>query len=151
MIPTFFGATFLVFIILQMSPGGPLEKTIQQIQRGGAQGGEGGAIGGTGTGGALLPQSAIKELERFYGFDKPIFQRYLIWLGVWPREIKHRNLKFGINEIEKKKNMGKRRFAYIKKMGQNFWFMTKKAILARFGKPNSIWSFLMKKLHPLIN
>ena len=41
MIPTFFGATFLVFIILQMSPGGPLEKTIQQIQRGGAQSGEG--------------------------------------------------------------------------------------------------------------
>ena len=92
MIPTFFGATFLVFIILQMSPGGPLEKTIQQIQRGGAQSGEGGAIGGTGTGGALLPQSALRELERFYGFDKPIFQRYLIWLGVWPREIRHRKL-----------------------------------------------------------
>ena len=58
MIPTFFGATFLVFIILQMSPGGPLEKTIQQIQRGGAQSGEGGAIGGTGSGGTLLPKSA---------------------------------------------------------------------------------------------
>ena len=34
MIPTFLGATFLVFIILQMTPGGPLEKTIQQIQMG---------------------------------------------------------------------------------------------------------------------
>ena len=89
MIPTFLGATLLVFIILQMAPGGPLEKTIQQIQMGGAQGGgEAGAIGGSGKSGALLPQSAIKELERFYGFDKPIWQRYLIWLGVWPREIK---------------------------------------------------------------
>ena len=133
MIPTFFGATFLVFIILQMSPGGPLEKTIQQIQRGGAQSGEGGAIGGTGTGGALLPQSAIKELERFYGFDKPIFQRYLIWLGVWPREIKHRKLKFGVAEIEKKKNMGKRRFAYVKRSGSNL------VVYDKEGKISKIW------------
>ena len=133
MIPTFFGATFLVFIILQMSPGGPLEKTIQQIQRGGAQSGEGGAIGGTGTGGTLLPQSAIKELERFYGFDKPIFQRYLIWLGVWPREIKHRKLKFGVAEIEKKKNMGKRRIAYVKKDG------AKLLVYDKEGNVSKIW------------
>ena len=81
MIPTFLGATLLVFFILQMAPGGPLEKTIQQIQMGGAQNAsEGGAIGGSGSAGSLLPQSALKELERFYGFDKPIWQRYLIWL-----------------------------------------------------------------------
>ena len=44
MIPTFLGATLLVFIILQMAPGGPLEKTIMQIQLGGTHGGgEGGA------------------------------------------------------------------------------------------------------------
>ena len=133
MIPTFFGATFLVFIILQMSPGGPLEKTIQQIQRGGAQGGEGGAIGGTGTGGTLLPQSAIRELERFYGFDKPIFQRYLIWLGVWQREIKHRKLTFGIDETEKKKNMGKRRFAYVKKEG------SKLIVYDKEGNVSDLW------------
>ena len=36
-------------------------------------------------------KEALKELERFYGFDKPIYQRYLSWLGIWPREIKHRN------------------------------------------------------------
>ena len=41
-----------------------------------------------------LPPKALKELERFYGFDKPIYQRYLSWLGVWPREIKHRDLIF---------------------------------------------------------
>ena len=45
MIPTFLGATLLVFVILQMAPGGPLEKTIMQIQMGSAMGGggEGGA------------------------------------------------------------------------------------------------------------
>jgi microcin C transport system permease protein len=84
MVPTFFGATLLVFIILQMSPGGPLEKTIQQIQMGGAQsGGEGGASGGTGSEGTLLPQSAIRELEKFYGFDKPICQiKYRCQIGL---------------------------------------------------------------------
>ena len=134
MIPTFFGATFLVFIILQMAPGGPLEKTIQQIQRGGAQSSEGGAIGGTGSGGAMLPQSAIKELERFYGFDKPIFQRYLIWLGVWPREIKHRKISFGVDELEKKKNMGKRRYAYLKRNGANILVYDKNETISTIWK-----------------
>ena len=134
MIPTFFGATLLVFIILQMAPGGPLEKTIQQIQMGGAQsGGEGGASGGTGSGGTLLPKSAIRELERFYGFDKPIWQRYLSWLGVWPREIKHRKLTFGVAEIEKKKNMGKRRIAYVKKDG------AKLLVYDKEGNVSKIW------------
>ena len=39
MIPTFLGATLLVFTILQMAPGGPLDKTIQQMQSGGASSG----------------------------------------------------------------------------------------------------------------
>ena len=86
--------------------------TIQQIQMGGSQsGGEAGASSSSSSGsGTLLPKRALKELERFYGFDKPVWQRYLIWLGIWPREIKHRNLTFKMDEIEKKKNMGKRRF-----------------------------------------
>ena len=121
MIPTFLGATLLVFVILQMAPGGPLEKTIMQIQMGSAMGGggEGGATssGSTSGAGTLLPKRAIKELERFYGFDKPVWQRYLIWLGVWEREIKHRNLTFKIGETEIKKNMGKRRYAHVKKNG----------------------------------
>jgi microcin C transport system permease protein len=136
MIPTFIGATFLVFIILQMAPGGPLEKTIMQIQMGGVQGGgEGGSSSsasssGTGT---LLPKRALKELERFYGFDKPIWQRYLIWLGVWKREIKHRNITFKIGEIEVKKNMGKRRYAYVKKNG------AKLEVYDKDGNISSLW------------
>ena len=55
MVPTFLGATLLVFIILQMAPGGPLEKTIMQIQMGGSQGGgEGGGGVGGGEGDAAL-------------------------------------------------------------------------------------------------
>ena len=119
MIPTFLGATMLVFVILQMAPGGPLEKTIMQIQMGASQGGgEGGATSSGSSGaGTLLPKRALKELERFYGFDKPIWERYLIWLGVWEREIKHRTLFFKIGDIEIKKNMGKRRYAFVRKNG----------------------------------
>ena len=136
MIPTFLGATLLVFIILQMAPGGPLEKTIMQIQMGGAQGGgEGGASSSTPSSetGTLLPKRALKELERFYGFDKPIWKRYLIWLGVWQREIKHRNLTFKIGDTEKKKNMGKRRYAYVKKNG------SKLEVFDKEGNKSNLW------------
>ena len=89
-IPTFLGSTILVFTILQLAPGGPLEQIIQQIQAGPSQaGGEGGATSSSISGGTVLPESAMRELKRFYGFDKPIWQRYLAWLGVWPRGIKY--------------------------------------------------------------
>jgi microcin C transport system permease protein len=77
-IPTFFGITLITFLILQFVPGGPLETEILKIRMGGNRGGEsGGPSGKT----QNIPQSAIDELTKFYGFDKPIHQRYLIWVG----------------------------------------------------------------------
>ena len=110
MIPTFLGSTLLVFTILQLAPGGPLEQTILQLQMGGLTGGgEGGSGSAVGLdGGSFLPESALKELKRFYGFDKPIYQRYLIWLGVWPREIKHRDFEVLSTSAEVEKRVGKR-------------------------------------------
>jgi ABC-type uncharacterized transport system, permease component len=105
MIPTFLGSTVLVFTILQMAPGGPIEQMMLELQMGGAVAGEGGAQSSSGvTGGVSLPPKALKELERFYGFDKPIYQRYLSWLGIWPREIKHRDFTVpeSINSFEKR-------------------------------------------------
>ena len=110
MIPTFLGSTLLVFTILQLAPGGPLEQTILQLQMGGLTGGgEGGSGSAVGLdGGSFLPESALKELKRFYGFDKPIYQRYLIWLGGWPREIKHRDFEVLSTSAEVEKRVGKR-------------------------------------------
>ncbi len=84
-IPTFLGATLVVFVIIQLAPGGPLEQQIMALRM--AMGGE--AVGGgvAGQTGAMIPESALEELRRYYGFDKPILIRYLTWLGVWPREI----------------------------------------------------------------
>ena len=100
-IPTFLGSTLLVFTILQLAPGGPLEKTIQELQTGTSQlGGEGGSTATLNSTGTVLPESAMRELKRFYGFDKPGWQRYFIWLGIWPRGIKHRNFKTPLLKIK---------------------------------------------------
>tara|TARA_B100001167_G_scaffold180726_1_gene137224 strand:- start:275 stop:1432 length:1158 start_codon:yes stop_codon:yes gene_type:complete len=76
---------------------------------GGAMNAESGG-GGSGDlgGGGSLPPEALKELERFYGFDKPIYQRYLSWLGVWPREIKHRDFTIEQGETIHEKRVGKK-------------------------------------------
>ena len=105
MIPTFLGSTILVFTILQVAPGGPIDRAIMELQMGGAEAGA--AVSGE-LGSNVLPESALKELKRFYGFDKPIYQRYLIWLGIWPREIKHREVTFKPDQILVEKRVGKR-------------------------------------------
>ena len=62
MIPTFLGSTVLVFIILQMAPGGPIEQIIIQMQMGGAMGAEGGSSSSSITNeGMSLPPEAMKE------------------------------------------------------------------------------------------
>ena len=110
MVPTFLGSTILVFTILQMAPGGPLEKQIQRIQMGATAEGESvGSVSDIMSGGSqILPEKALKELKRFYGFDKPIWQRYMMWLGVWPREIKQREIIFRGDQFEIEKRVGKK-------------------------------------------
>jgi microcin C transport system permease protein len=79
-IPTFLGITLLVFFIMQIVPGGPLEQEIMKLRMGLAAGGEV-AVGSTGqTGGLEIPQEALDEMKKFYGFDKPIYIRYGKWL-----------------------------------------------------------------------
>ncbi len=135
MIPTFLGSTILIFIILQMAPGGPLERTIQQLQAGAMQQGE--AVGSVGDimggGSSVLPESAMRELKRFYGFDKPVYQRYLIWLGVWPREIKHREVEFKNGITEAKKNVGKGQYMTLRLEGE------KVGVYTDDGQPSDIW------------
>jgi microcin C transport system permease protein len=79
-IPTFIGITIITFTILQVVPGGPLEMELLRLRgMGNPTGGE--VVGSqTGTGGINIPESALQEMKKFYGFDKPIYLRYLIWL-----------------------------------------------------------------------
>ena len=77
MIPTFIGSTVLVFTILQMAPGGPIEQMMLELQMGGGVSGEGGGSSSSVSGTVSLPPKALQELKRFYGFDKPFFERFI--------------------------------------------------------------------------
>lgn len=79
MIPTFFGITLVSFLIINMAPGGPVEQKIQQIRfAGNSEGGGGGA--GNRASDIGLNQELIDNLKKHYGFDKPVIERYWIWL-----------------------------------------------------------------------
>jgi microcin C transport system permease protein len=78
-IPTFIGITLAVFVITHFVPGGPVERQIMQYRM--AVITEGGAAGADGRAAVELPQEAIEEIRRFYGFDKTVHIRYLEWLG----------------------------------------------------------------------
>jgi microcin C transport system permease protein len=77
-IPTFIGITLAVFVIMHFVPGGPVERQIMRFQMAAAGGGEGG--GSAMRGGVEIPKEAIEEITRYYGFDKPVYTRYVSWL-----------------------------------------------------------------------
>ena len=85
MIPTLLGVTMIVFAIINLAPGSPIEQKIQQLKFGGAGGGGaanvGSVGGGAGSGGdSAISEEVIEALKKQYGFDKPIHERYFIWL-----------------------------------------------------------------------
>jgi microcin C transport system permease protein len=70
-LPTLFGITVVVFVIINLAPGGPIEQKIQQIQ----------FAGGTSTKErSAVSAEVIEALKIQYGFDKPLHVRYFIWL-----------------------------------------------------------------------
>ncbi|WP_426139570.1 microcin C ABC transporter permease YejB [Pseudomonas sp. DWP3-1-2] len=83
-IPTLLCILLVNFFIVQAAPGGPVEQAIARLQ------GIGGASAsvGSGAGDAINPNQSrasrgldpklIKEIERQYGFDKPLHER--MWL-----------------------------------------------------------------------
>jgi microcin C transport system permease protein len=71
-IPTLLGITFIVFLIVQSAPGGPIEQAMQAIsdQPGSAQ------VSGNMT----MSEDVMESIRKQYGFDKPIHVRYGNWL-----------------------------------------------------------------------
>jgi microcin C transport system permease protein len=83
-IPTFIGITLVSFLVMNLVPGGPIERQIMRYRTAIAT--EGGSGGGAGT--LEIPEAAIEELKQYYGFDKPIYTRY----GMWLWNVVHLNL-----------------------------------------------------------
>ena len=77
-IPTFLGITLAVFVIMHFVPGGPVERQIMQLRM--AMMTEGGAGAGGGAIDVQIPEAALEEMRRYYGFDRPVHERYARWL-----------------------------------------------------------------------
>lgn len=78
MIPTMFGVTLIVFAIINLAPGSPIEQKIQQMRFGGMGGA--GSAGSSNTETGAISSEVIEALKKQYGFDKPVHIRYWIWL-----------------------------------------------------------------------
>jgi microcin C transport system permease protein len=116
MIPTLFGIMVLNFLIIQLAPGGPVEKTLADIQGRGvsatarlseAGGGEmlaptakspasaagidhsGGGEGSRYRGAQGLDPDLVKAIEKQYGFDQPLWTRF------WHMMANYARLDFG--------------------------------------------------------
>jgi microcin C transport system permease protein len=98
-IPTLFGIMVLNFFIVQAAPGGPVEQMIAKLEgtavgaterfSGSASGGElmqrgqqqGDTSGGSTYRGARgLPKELVQRIEKMYGFDKPVGERFLLMM-----------------------------------------------------------------------
>jgi len=103
-VPTLFGIMVVNFTVIQFAPGGPVEQVIAQMQgndalaseRVSGSGGDVAAPGGQadkGSGGRAsattsryrgaqgLDPEIIAEIERQFGFDKPLHERFLGMMG----------------------------------------------------------------------
>ncbi len=103
-IPTLLGIMIINFFIIQSAPGGPVERLIAQVKGSAVRATE--RISGSGGGAEYGPPSVpvsegavtrkyrgsqgldpefIKEIEKLYGFDKPLYKRFLIMMGNYLR------------------------------------------------------------------
>ena len=100
-LPTLFGIMLVNFVIVQFAPGGPVEQLIAQIQGqavgaterfagnqsdiqsapgGGDDSGLGDATTSKYRGAQGLDPEFIKEIERMFGFDKPMHERFFLMI-----------------------------------------------------------------------
>ncbi|MCA9755286.1 MAG: ABC transporter permease subunit [Candidatus Eisenbacteria bacterium] len=79
MIPTLLGITFIVFVLCQFVPGGPIDQVRLQMAGAGG-GGEVAGAGGSDIARTAIPPKQLEILRQYYGFDKPILVRYGLYL-----------------------------------------------------------------------
>ena len=114
MIPTFFGASLLVFLILQAVPDGPFERAVMQIKQAQLASGEGSRIsGGDNKGGMEISKEVLERLRIEFSLDKHIMVRYLIWLGIVKKDIKRKEIEIGVPFRETIKELGEGKYVPV--------------------------------------
>lgn len=74
-IPTFIGITMICFMIIQFVPGGPVEQAIMKMKGVGSSSSDHGSASTS-----SISEKQRKEIEVYFGFDKPLYKRYWKWL-----------------------------------------------------------------------
>lgn len=64
--PTLLGITIVAFFVMQLAPGNPVAAKL--------------GIGSGETGSEAVSAKVIEEMSKYFGYDKPIYERYWIWL-----------------------------------------------------------------------
>lgn len=77
LVPTLLGITVVVFVIINMAPGGPIEQKLQQMRFGA---GDGTSTTSSRGGTQGVSDEVMEALKKQYGFDKPLHTRYFLWL-----------------------------------------------------------------------
>ncbi len=72
MIPTLLGISIVCFSLVQLIPGGPVEEMVAKVQAASAHGGASASR-------SISPEQ-IAQIQSYFGFDKPAWKRYLVWL-----------------------------------------------------------------------
>lgn len=75
-IPTLIGITLLVFFIVNLAPGSPIEQQLQALKFSASAE----SSSSNSSGAATVSQEVLDALNKQYGFDKPVYERYWIWL-----------------------------------------------------------------------
>lgn len=76
MVPTLLGITIVVFFIINLAPGSPIEQQLQALKFSGSAE----TASSTASGEATVTKEVLEALKKQYGFDKPVHERYWIWL-----------------------------------------------------------------------
>ncbi len=69
LIPTLLGITLITFVIIQLAPGNPAELKLQMLKGQAALGGQ-----------RTTSLQIIKQTEKLYGLDKPLYVQYYLWV-----------------------------------------------------------------------
>ncbi len=80
MLPTLLGILFFTFLIIQFVPGGPVEQLVNKLS-GLDSITESSSSSNVYRGSNGLSDEHIEQLNKFYGFDKPFLERFLIMIG----------------------------------------------------------------------
>lgn len=82
-VPTLFGIMLVNFAIIQLMPGGPVERIIARITTSENSGGEAFSPGEGGMmrGSRGLDPAIIEGLNKQFGFDKPVYERFFLMIG----------------------------------------------------------------------